>query len=143
MLNVLLEKCADWLLPIIGGCLVWYGAHYFILTPRIVTVDSTKSYLYDYSLSSSVNACLQKRLGSQILKHGLMEAALFTATMRHVVEPYQEAVTNAYQALDETCGVSESRRITTERKRREAQEQAERQRLKQQFNFWKKFLTGK
>ena len=143
MLNVLLEKCADWLLPIIAGCLVWYGTHYFILTPRIIAIDSQKTYAYDTSLSSGVNACLQKHLGDQILKHGLMEAALYTATMKHLAEPYQTALLLAHQALDETCGVSYTRRITMERQRKAAQEAAERQRLQKQFNFWKKLLTGK
>jgi hypothetical protein len=143
MLNVLLEKCADWLLPIIGGCLVWYGVHYFILTPRIVAIDSQKDYAYDSSLSSNVNACLQKRLGDQVLKHGLMEAALYTATMKHMAEPYQAALLLAHQALDVTCGVSYARRMAVERQRKAAREAAERQRLEQQFKFWKKLLTGK
>ena len=143
MLNVLLEKCADWLLPIIGGCLVWYGVHYFIMTPRIITIDSQKNYSYDISLPSNVNACLQKRLGDQILKHGLMEAALYTATMKHMAEPYQTALLRAYQALDETCGVSYARRIAAEHQRKEELKAVELQHLKQQFKFWKKLLTGK
>ena len=55
MFNVLLEKCADWLLPIIGGCLVWYSVHYFALTPRIITIDSKRFYVQDSSLSNQVN----------------------------------------------------------------------------------------
>ena len=143
MFNAIFEKCSDWLLPIIGGCLVWYGAHYFVLTPRIIAIDSKNNYSYDSTLPSNVNACLQARLGKQILKDGLMEAALYTATMKHLAEPYQQTLFQAQIALDDVCGISHARRIQLEKQRRAAQEAEERQQLKNQFNFWRKLLTGK
>lgn len=142
MLNVLLEKCADWLLPIIGGCLVWYAAHYFILTPRIITVDSEHWYVYDSSLPRNVNNCLRDRLSKQILQTGLMEAALYTATMKQVAEPYLGVLANAYRALDTPCGVSVARRKATEQKRREDSATETINRMTEQVKFWRKLLTG-
>lgn len=143
MLNVLLEKCADWLLPIIGGCLVWYGVHYFVLTPRIITIDSSRYYVYDSSLPNQVNNCLRNRLGKQVLQTGLMEAALYTATMKQVADPYQDVLANAYMALDETCGVSYARRKAQERKRSEENATETIKRMTEQVKFWRKLLTGK
>ncbi|MAH06350.1 MAG: hypothetical protein CL561_12410 [Alphaproteobacteria bacterium] len=143
MLNILLEKCADWLLPVLGGCLVWYGAHYFVLTPRIINVDVKNANIYDNSLPPAVNACLRSHLADQLINDGLMEAAIYTATIKNVAEPFQKAISRAQATLDEVCGVSHARRIQRENQRLAEQEAAERQRLKDQISFWRKLLTGR
>ncbi|WP_412972807.1 hypothetical protein [Glaciecola sp. MF2-115] len=143
MFNVLLEKCADWLLPIIGGCLVWYSVHYFALTPRIITIDSKRFYVQDSSLPNQVNNCLRERLGRQVLQTGLMEAALYTATLKHLAEPYQDVLANAYVSLDETCGVSYARRKALEKKRSEAEAINTIKNVTEKIKFWRKLLTGK
>lgn len=142
MLNILIEKCADWLLPIIGGCLVWYGLHYFVLTPRIINKEYEHFYVQDKSLPETVNNCLHERLGDQILRTGLLETALYTATIRRVATPYQEALTEAYASLDETCGVSYARRKAQEQKRRAVETENRINRIADEFKFWRKLLTG-
>ena len=109
MFQALIDKFSDWLFPIFLGVAVWYGVHYAVLAPRIIKVDQVKGYAYDETLPANVNECLQGNIADSILEIGRLETALYTATFRHVVLPFQTKAIEAEQRLDQPCGVSETR----------------------------------
>lgn len=170
MFQVLIEKMADWLFPFVLGLGVWYGLHYVVLTPRILNVDLTAQY-QDYhtqhNLPRSVGECVRDNMAYALLQHGRLEAALMTATLNHINQPYADKRLIAESSLDETCGVSverqkqrkaqarelEAHRIAEEKarmevlakKKRELEQQATDQyqeQIKKQMNFFLDLLSG-
>ena len=170
MINIMLEKFADWLFPVAIGLGVWYGLHYSTLTPRVLMVDTPTQYRdfhLDNKLPESVGKCIQENMASAILKSGRLESALYTATFKHFDQHYKEKQLIAEASLDETCGVSQARqkqrvaeakaleqeRLAAEKARlealakkkrqleQEAQEQYQQQ-VKKQMNFFIDLLTG-
>lgn len=170
MYQVMIEKTADWLFPVIMGLGVWFGVHYSTLTPRVLMVDTPTKYR-DFHITNelpeSVGMCIQENMALAILSTGRLEAALYTATFKHFDQQYKEKQLAAEASLDKTCGVSQARqkqraadaraleqeRLAAEKARmealakkkrqleQEAQEQYQQQ-VKKQMNFFIDLLTG-
>lgn len=170
MYQVIIEKTADWLFPLLMGLGVWFGVHYSTLTPRVLMVDTPTEYS-DFHLINElperVGKCIQENMASAILNTGRLEAALYTATFKHFDQQYKEKQRIAEASLDETCGVSQARQkqravetraleqqrlaaeearmeVLAKKKRQleqEAQEQYQQQ-VKKQMNFFIDLLTG-
>lgn len=170
MYQVVIEKTADWLFPVMMGLGVWFGVHYSTITPRVLMLDIPAEYSDFHlinELPESVGKCIQKNMALAILNIGRLEAALYTATFKHFDQQYKEKRLIAEASLDETCGVSQARqqqraaeakaleqeRLVAEKARmealskkkrqleQEAQEQYQQQ-VKKQMNFFIDLLTG-
>lgn len=170
MYQVLIEKTADWLFPVMLGVGVWYGLHYSTLTPRVLMVETPTQYRDFHlvnKLPESVGKCIQENMASAILNTARVEAALYTATLKHFDQQYKGKLLAAEASLDEKCGVSQARqkqraaeaealeqqRLAAEKARmealakkkrqleQEAQEQYQQQ-VKKQMNFFIDLLTG-
>jgi hypothetical protein len=170
MYQVMIEKTADWLFPVMIGVGVWYGLHYSTLTPRVLMLDIPAEYGNFHVINDvpeNVGKCIQENMASAILKSGRLEAALYTATFKHFDQKYKEKRLIAEASLDETCGVSQARqkqraaeaialeqeKLAAEKARmealakkkrqleQEAQEQYQQQ-VKKQMNFFIDLLTG-
>lgn len=109
MFQALFDKFADLLLPLFMGLLVWYGLHYFVLTPRIIKVDQTASYKtfnQEEELPKAIQSCIQNNILPTTLNHARVEAALFTASMKKIAQPYRNKLNEVEQLIDEQCGVT-------------------------------------
>ena len=118
-------------------------------------------------LPPSIGECIKSHMAPAILQHGRLEAALFTATLRHINQPFQEKLLIAEASLDDTCGINKARqqqrdqeaklleqqKLAVEKarlealakKKRELEQKAQeqyQQQIKKQMNFFIDLLTG-
>lgn len=109
MFQALFDKFADWLLPFLIGLLIWYGFHYFVLTPRILKVDHQNARIslnQGKILPQQIQSCVNSKIVPSTLSHARVEAALFTASMRYVVAPYHNKLNEIETMLNKQCGVT-------------------------------------
>ncbi len=107
MFQALFDKFADLLLPFFLGLLIWYGVHYFVLTPRIIKVDHQASNFYQgRELPPHIIACINGETVPVTLDHARLEAALFTASMKKIASPYRNKFSEIEGIVDKKCGVS-------------------------------------
>lgn len=132
MYQTLIEKFADVLIPIACGLAVWLGVHYFILTPRIVKVEMPRAYdammVQLPALPRSVHHCLRTGYAGALMEVGRLEAALFTATLKHVSQPFRKKSLEALVSLDKPCGMTKALEAERERLRLLAERQKNRRR---------------
>lgn len=139
MFQALFEKCADWLFPIIIGIGIWYGVHYITLAPRILLVDQKALYSEfnkDGTLPKSVEICFKDNITPMTLNQARLEAALYTATFKHIDKPLKDKFASIEKAVDTNCGVSRARK--KERQRMAPQEF--KRDLQQGINMWMEII---
>ena len=120
MFQAIFEKCADWLLPFCIGIAIWYGVHYVTLAPRIVKVDQQASYAtfnHDKLLPEEVETCVKENISPITIDVARLEAALYTASLKHISEPYRLKLADVDKQLDQKCGVTISRKTETKRRK--------------------------
>jgi hypothetical protein len=126
MYQTLIDKFADVLLPIICGVAVWLGVHYFVLTPRIIKVEMPLAYdamaIQLPALPASVHHCLRSHYAGAVMKVGRFEAALFTASLKHIARPFNKKSLEAIDLLDKPCGVTKALQAEKERLQLEAEQ---------------------
>lgn len=109
MFQALFDKFADWLLPFFIGLAVWYGFHYFVLTPRIIQVDQKELYAVAHiknTLPGEVQACIRRKIVPATLDHARIEAAFYTASIKNITAPYRNKLSEIEALINEQCGVS-------------------------------------
>jgi len=139
MLQALFEKCADWLFPMLVGITIWFGIHYLTLAPRIIGVDqkiSYESFNQDGSLPQSVGNCVKENITPVTLSIARLEAALYTATLKHIDKPFKDRASEIDSAIDSKCGLSRARE---EIRRQQAPQQIKRE-LQNGLNMWMQIL---
>ena len=110
MFQALFDKFADWLLPFFIGLMIWFGLHYFVLTPRIIKVDQQVTYMnfnQNNNLPKVIQSCIKSNISPTTLDHARMEAALFTATMKNIAAPYKNKLSEIESLINEQCGVTQ------------------------------------
>ncbi len=108
MFQALFDKFADWLLPFFIGLMIWFGFHYFVLTPRIIKVDQRVTFdmfHQDKNLPQSIQSCVRNKIVPTTLDHARLEAALFTASMKNIAAPYRKKMDEIEMLISEQCGV--------------------------------------
>ena len=129
MYQVLIDRFADMLVPFTCGVAVWFGVHYFVLTPRILKVEMPRAYvqvaLQYPTLPDEVHHCFIKHYASTLLRVGRLEATLFTASLKHIRAPMNKKSLEALDLLDVPCGKTKALEAEKER-RRMAEEQQKR-----------------
>lgn len=137
MINALIEKSGEWLVPAALGAAAWYGLNFAVITPRIVKVDfemGSSGYEVSQDLPKSVRDCLEGNMAKAVLDDGRFEAAAYTATFRHYHSPYFVKLAEAETRIGDLCRVDEVRQ---EQQRRQAlaaaaeQERMRKQRIQQ------------
>ena len=128
MYQMLFEKFADALFPLLCGILVWLGLHYFVLTPRIIKVEMPSTYEAlipkSAALPDSVHQCLKQHAAETAMETSRWEAALYTASLKHIKAPFLQAFREGLQALDERCGKSQAVQAELARQQKEAESKA-------------------
>ena len=138
MFQALFDKFADWLLPFFIGLMIWFGFHYFVLTPRIIKVDQQASFSQDRNLPQTVQSCIKSKIVPSTLDHARMEAALFTASMKYISAPYRNKLNEVESLIDKQCGVTAE--LAKQAKRRnviDARDQAI-----NEMKYWFNMLQG-
>lgn len=141
MFQALFDKFADLLLPLFMGLLIWYGFHYFVLTPRIIKVEqqaSYKTFHQDKNLPQTIESCIQSNIVPTTLNHARLEAALFTASMKNIEVPYRTKLNEVKSMIDDQCGVTaELAKQTKQQRVIDARDQAV-----NEMKYWFNMLQG-
>lgn len=109
MLQTITDKFAESAVPILTGLGIWYGAHYAVLTPRIMKVDLPSAYGQE---SQSIPIprlalnCVSNNIVERTLEHSRLQAALYTASFRHISAPFHEKQAVVEERLNDECGVN-------------------------------------
>ena len=133
MINALIEKSGEWLVPAALGAAAWYGLNFAVITPRIVKVDfemGSSGYEVAQDLPSSVRDCLRGNMAKAVLDDGRFEAAAYTATFKHYRSPYFVKLAKAESRIGDLCHVDEVRQ--EQQRRRALAEAAEQERTRKQ-----------
>jgi len=132
MFQILFEKFADILLPLIAGAILWMGFNYVVLTPRILMADLPKQYAQyhiEKNLPQSIGKCIQDGIAEKVLHSDRLLASLYTASMKHYDVGYEAAVLKGEQSLSDTCGVTAERKRQLADRKRHIEEQRKREEL--------------
>lgn len=135
MYQALLDRFADVLFPVLAGFAVWFGVHYFFLTERIMKVEMPLTYEVieqnAQHIPSEVHTCLKSNYADAMMAVGSLEAALYTASLKHINQPFRKKSVEALDYLDNDCGTTKALEAEKERQRlaAEQREKAERERL--------------
>lgn len=128
MYQAIFEKFSDILLPVIFGVLVWCGFHYFVMTPRIMRVESHAMYEVIKKdiqpFPEQIERCYAPLYGESLMNLGRWEATLYTASLSHVSLPLQKKSIDAFNALDQRCGLTEALLALKEKQRLEEEQEA-------------------
>ncbi len=109
MLQTLTDKFADSAVPLLVGTGIWVGTHYAVLTPRIMMVDLPKAYAhheYSVDIPHSSRDCVTNNVVETTLKQGRIQAAIYTASFRHIANPFHKNQAEVETLLNEQCGVN-------------------------------------
>lgn len=135
MYQALLDRFSDVLFPVVCALLLWFGVHYFFLTERIMKVEMPVAYetmaTQTLNLPDSVHECLKDNIAGATLDVARFDAAVYTASLRHISRPFHKSSIAAIDHLDTQCGTTkaleaekECLRLAAEEKERQEKERA-------------------
>ena len=126
MYQALLDRFSDVLFPALCAVLLWFGVHYFCLAERILKVEMPIAYetmaTQTLSLPDAVHSCLKDNIAGAMLEVGRFDAAVYTASLRHISRPFYKCSIAAIDHLDTQCGTTKALEAEKERLRLAAKE---------------------
>lgn len=124
MLQAITDKCADYAFPILIGTGAWFVVHYAVFAERIMMKELPETYqTYDFGVGvpQSAKHCVLNNIIKETLERGRLEAALYTASFRHIKRPFLTSQIEVEKMLAQQCGVSQARAEALARQQQEAE----------------------